>query len=260
MRRIDLRHIKLPEGWSDKASAIQENVDNKICEPEAGYQIWSELKPLLKELSYGKCWYCEARQERSDNAVDHFRPKSLYPWFSCDYENFRYACTFCNSIRKNLDTGETGGKGNHFPLINGEMATNRRERSLEQHVLLDPCKPNDAGYLDFTDDGRSRPRYPDQKIRCQRAVESIKYYNLNMPDLNEVRRQLALDIQEWVDGIDAIYSEYDEGNPATEKALEVLSNNIARAIGERAPFSVFAKKMVKGYQDRPWVEALLECA
>lgn len=260
MRRIDLRRLKLPGNWKEDAGRIQQNIDGKICEPSAGYAIWSQLKPLLKDLSNGKCWYCEAREERSDNAVDHFRPKSIYPWFTCDYENFRYACTFCNSIRKNPETGESSGKGDHFPLISGLRAQTAKERQTEQHSLLDPCKPTDVGYIDFTDDGRPRPKYPDQKIRNQRTVDSIKYYHLDHPDLNEARRQIALDIRDWVDGIDAIYSELDQGNPATELALEVLSNNIARAIDKNAPFSVFAKKMVKGYQDRPWVEALLECA
>lgn len=258
MRRIDLRQIRLPDGWLDEASTVQGRINNRLASVDTGYDIWSKIKPLLKELSNGKCWYCEAREERSDNAVDHFRPKSIYPWFACDYENFRYSCTFCNSIRKNPETGESSGKGNHFPLLNGSPALNKTQRQTEEHVLLDPCKSSDPGFLDFTDDGRPRPKYPDQKVRNQRALASIKYYHLDHPDLNEARRQLALDIKDWVEGIDAIYSDNDQGNAAIEKAIEVLLNNIARAIDKSAPFSIFAKKMVKGYQDRPWVETLLE--
>ncbi len=260
MRIINLRSLQLPDGWQDQADGIQNDINSGVREPEAGYAAWSSLKPLLKDLSGGKCWYCESRENRSDNAVDHFRPKSIYPWFACDVENFRFACTFCNSIRKNPETGESSGKGNHFPLIQGNRASNRNERRTEQYVLLDPCKSTDVGLLDFTDDGRPRPKYPNQNIRNQRVIDSIKYYHLDHPDLNEGRRQLALDIREWVEGIDDLYSELDQGEPATESALEVLTNNIVRAIDKNAPFSVFAKKMVKGYQDRHWVEALLECA
>lgn len=260
MRRIDLRKLKIPINLENEAYQTQQRINAGVSETQAGYAVWSQLKPELKRLSNGKCWYCEAREDRSDNAVDHFRPKSIYPWFACDLENFRYSCTFCNSIRKNPDTGESSGKGNHFPLLEGKIARNAAERKKEKYTLLDPCKPTDVALLDFTDDGRPKPRYPEQEIRAKRATESIRYYHLNHPDLNEVRRQLALDIREWIDGGDAVYSKLDQGDSNTEKAFEVFYSNIARAIDKDAPFSVFSKKMVKGYQDRPWIEDLLESA
>ena len=52
----------------------------------------------------------------------------------------------------------------------------------------------------------------------------------------------------------------DTGKGSIDKAFETNLNNIARAIAFDAPFSVFAKKIVKGYQDREWIEDLLECA
>lgn len=260
MRRIDLHKLNPSQNWRARALSKQTDIDNNVIEAKAVSAIWSELKPQLKDLSHDKCWYCESREDRSDNAVDHFRPKSLYPWFALDYENFRFACTFCNSIRKNPETGESEGKGDHFPLIRGARAANRVQRNTEQYLLIDPCKTTDISLLDFYDDGRPRAKYPNVPIKNERVVRSIKYYHLDHPDLNEARRQLALDIRDWVETGDELYPELNTGKASVAKAFETNLDNIARAVASDAPFSVFAKKMVKGYQDREWIEDLLECA
>ncbi|MBH0062786.1 hypothetical protein I6E85_16775 [Pseudoalteromonas sp. NZS71] len=260
MRRIDLRKLNPSQEWRTRALSKQTDIDNGVIEAKAASAIWSELKQKLKDLSNNKCWYCESREDRSDNAVDHFRPKSLYPWFALDYENFRFACTFCNSIRKNPETGESEGKGDHFPLVSGARAANRVQRNTEQYLLIDPCKTTDISLLDFYDDGRPRAKYPNVPVKNERVVRSIKYYHLDHPDLNEARRQLALDIRDWIETGDELYPELNTGKAIIAKAFETNLDNIARAVASDAPFSVFAKKMVKGYQDREWIEDLLECA
>jgi uncharacterized protein (TIGR02646 family) len=220
--------------------------------------VWGAAKARLKAVSHGKCWYCEARQERADNAVDHYRPKSLYPWLAFKLSNFRYACTFCNSIRKNPETGESAGKGNHFPLFNGARATNFAELKAEERILLDPCFGSDPGLLDFRDDGRPCARHPKDKKQCERAEQSIHYYHLGHPELVESRRQLALQLAEWIDGADAIYPNIDD--PNIEYAFSKFAESICRAMGERAEFSVFARRIVDGHRDKPWIEKLLQCA
>lgn len=260
MRRIDIRRLNPSQDWKTKAQNKQSNIDNGLCEAKTGQTIWAELKPSLKDLSKNKCWYCESREDRSDNTVDHFRPKSIYPWFALDYENFRFACTFCNSVRTNPETGESEGKGDHFPLLAGNRATNRIQRNTESFVLLDPCKTTDVGLLDFGDDGRPRPKYPNEKTKNQRVLDSIKYYHLDHPDLNEARRLLALDIRDLIETGDGLYPDLNTGNGAIDKAFETVVDSIARLIVAEAPFSVFAKKMVKGFQNREWVEDILECA
>ncbi|OEF42913.1 hypothetical protein OAE_00295 [Vibrio cyclitrophicus 1F289] len=260
MRRIDLRKLNPTQNWKERAQGKQTDINNNVIEAKSASAIWSELKPQLKALSSNKCWYCESREDRSDNAVDHFRPKSLYPWFALDYENFRFACTFCNSIRKNPETGESEGKGDHFPLVSGDRARTRAQRNTERAVLIDPCKATDVSLMDFYDDGRPKAKYPDVTIKNDRVERSIKYYHLDHPDLNEARRQLALDIRDWVDTGDELYPDFNTGVASIDKAFETNLDNIARSIAFDAPFSVFAKKMVKGFQDREWIEDLLECA
>ena len=261
MRRIDLNKLEADKDWDSTAASEQNNVDTGVKEAKNVSYVWSTAKPRLKKLSFDKCWYCESIEVRSDDAVDHFRPKSIYPWFACDIKNFRYACTFCNSVRKNPETGITGGKGDYFPLIEGERATNDQERNLEKHLLIDPCKAGDVGLLDFHDDGRPRAKHSEvAEIRHRRAIESIKAYHLDHPELVESRRQIALQIADWVQGADMAYDELDQADQSKHEMFSKFAESIGRAISSDAPFSVFAKKIVKGYSHYPWIEDILDCA
>ena len=92
------------------------------------------------------------------------------------------------------------------------------------------------------------------------TYEEVLEYHLDHPDLNEAIRQLALDIRDWIETGDELYPDLNTGKGSIDKAFETNLDNIARAIAFDAPFFVFAKKIVKGYQDREWIEDLLECA
>jgi uncharacterized protein (TIGR02646 family) len=259
MRRIDPNKIAHNAAWDVKATAAEAAVSGGEAVNDYS-KIWAATKGRLKAVSHGKCWYCEARQERADNAVDHYRPKSIYPWLAFKLSNYRYACTFCNSVRMNPETGESSGKGDHFPIFNVHRATKLAELIAEEPVLLDPCCGTDPALLDFREDGRPCARYPAQVKRCARAEQSIHYYHLDHPELVESRRQLALQIKDWIDGADAIYNDVDQGDPNIERAFSKFVESICRAIGEAAEFSVFSRRMVDGYRDRPWIEDLLQCA
>lgn len=260
MRKIDLNKVKPDSKWNKKAVLEQKNIDQGKKEPKKAANIWSSAKPRLKAVSFDKCWYCEAKEERSDDAVDHFRPKSLYPWLACNLKNFRYACTFCNSLRSDPETGETKGKGDQFPLFSGTRASKANELEAERYVLIDPCKAGDVGLLDFSDDGRVSPKYPSQVNRKRRAIDSIKAYHLNHSELVEIRRQLALQIADWVKIANTVYDDLDQDDPEKHEVFSGIAESIGRAITSDAPYSVFAKKIVKGYRNHPWVEDLLDCA
>ncbi|MEQ9566880.1 MAG: hypothetical protein RLN85_13900, partial [Pseudomonadales bacterium] len=109
MRWIDQDKIQLPEGWLDKAAEAKRKVLDDGTKQEDLSDVWRCLKDALAALSDKRCWICEAPATRSDNAVDHFRPKNRvaeatkkhagYKWLAFEVSNFRYACTFCNSKR-----------------------------------------------------------------------------------------------------------------------------------------------------------------
>lgn len=133
MKYISLDELatRLPQGWQENAAAalaeVAKATDNERADKINEYRtVWSDLRQALGELSHRACWYCETRQDRSDKAVDHFRPKNRvaeaadhpgYWWLAFEWRNYRYSCTYCNSRRRSADRVTVGGKQDHFPLV-----------------------------------------------------------------------------------------------------------------------------------------------
>lgn len=277
MRYINNRLLKLPEGWPDTANAAKHaveaitSVDSRKKTINRKNAVWSALKDSLADLSTDKCWYCEIKQERSDNAVDHFRPKNRvadtdpihegYWWLAFERTNFRYSCTFCNSQRKNPETGEIEGKGDKFPLLpETPRAKDPGEENDESPALLDPCVLQDTLLLDFLSSGEPRAKYPSHPVKKLRAEESIKLYHLDHPGLIERRRILAARIESWIKKANRLYDRCDTGDPAIDQAFEEIACNLADAISETSELSAFARKVIKGASDIVWVEELFQVA
>ena len=84
---LDVKYInttglvsQLPAGWLAKSidalgQARKATSEHRKKAVDRKADVWRELKPLLASISADKCWYCESKDIRSDNAVDHFRPK-----------------------------------------------------------------------------------------------------------------------------------------------------------------------------------------
>ena len=257
MRFIDMSRLHLPNGWLEKAAEAKRKVKSREKTINDQSSVWSELKNDLANLSHQKCWYCECIQSRSDNAVDHFRPKSLYPWLAFDYRNYRYVCTFCNSKRKNPTTGETEGKGDDFPLVDEtkRAKTETDNLNLEQPILLDPCKTNDVKLLDFRDDGTPCPRYESDPVKKERVEKTIKLYHLDHPSLVEKRRILAFEISKKIEEIEDFLSR-NPGQDPSESLLEDLQN----FLNERSELTAFARRIIMGRRDLEWVEDLIRTA
>lgn len=68
-----------------------------------------EVVKALWEMQHGKCCYCERNitEEGYEKAVDHFRPKSIFPYLTNHWENLLLACPQCN-----------GNKSNKFAVLN----------------------------------------------------------------------------------------------------------------------------------------------
>jgi uncharacterized protein (TIGR02646 family) len=261
MRRRDLHLLKPSQKWLTKAAEATAAVRRGEKTISQCSEVWADLKAELAKLSYNKCWYCESRQTRSDNAVDHFRPKSKYPWHAFSINNFRFTCTFCNSRRTNPETGVVEGKGDSFPLFEGaQSATREEDIDSEQPVLLDPCVAADIGLLDFRADGSPCPAQPNQPRLARRATESIKFYHLDHPELIEQRRMLALKIEGWIKVGSRLYSDVDtNGDAKIDQAFKAIVEEIARNIDDRASeLTAFARRIVKIYRTKPWVERLLD--
>ena len=70
--------------------------------------IWGRAKAALAAMSHRKCAYCESpiSAERSA-AVEHFRPKALFPSLVYDWDNYLLGCGGCNGAK--ADRWPAGG-------------------------------------------------------------------------------------------------------------------------------------------------------
>lgn len=260
MRYINLDQLKLPDGWQALADAAIADEPDQINNHS---DVWRNLKKPLKALSHNKCYYCEIIQERSDGAVDHFRPKSKYPWSAFHSSNYRFACTFCNSVRTDAQNGKSGGKGNTFPLLDEtRRATCSDEEANESPILLDPCKPHEPGFIDFDETGRPIPTHSEEAHagRYKRATESIKLYNLDHADLVDKRKTLAVSIKRKIDAADRLFPQTESGNADIDNSFTDHVKSLADYISEGAELSAFARRILAGHRDVLWVENLLRSA
>ena len=219
MRVINLDELQIPNGWQEKAILAIADGHDRINDHA---DVWRNLKTPLKKLSHDKCFYCEIIQERSDGAVDHFRPKVNYPWSAFSRTNYRFACTFCNSRRIDDQNERTGGKGDSFPLFDGStQATCCEEEPDESPILLDPCNPNEPGLIDFDETGMPLSTYSEEvhASRHKRAEVSIRLYHLDHADLVDRRKTLAVTIARTIRAAERLFPQTEAGNAGIDASF-----------------------------------------
>lgn len=212
MRYIDAAFLELPAGWEGRARTAALKLLAGTHTADQLSSVWGSLKECLSTASNRRCWYCEASIIRSDNAVDHYRPKgtikgvaltpdgesiisaeiepehSGYKWCAFSLENFRYSCDHCNEYRKNLE-GTSGGKWSYFPLVGeSDRAYNEEDQEYEIPAILDPCNVLDWRLLSYDHRGRPFSRFERGTEEDVKVRFSIRLLHLDQEGLNEGRR------------------------------------------------------------------------
>lgn len=267
----------LPHDWEARAAAALAEVADAAPEDRSATikkhgDLWRELAPILASLSHRKCWYCEARENRSDKAVDHFRPKARpveadhqhpgYWWQAFAWINYRYSCTFCNSRRVDAAEGTGGGKHDHFPLLD-EAARAFDEAGVagEAPTLLDPTRRTDTTLLYYSDEGRAQPRVQQAQhpVQWHRADASIGLFHLNHKDAVEERLELFNRIKKLVTAGRVCFDDWKAGNNAAEAGYDLVVEQLQGLMQERAEFSAAARDMVLGFRDdkHPWIDGIV---
>ena len=270
-----MRHINIndaialipEEVITDLENKNQETIDGddhiKHTVMSSGNATWRNVKTSLENVSNRKCWYTESKNPGCVNDVDHFRPKArkknregtvqYWYWFlAFDPENYRLSCQFSNRLNINPETGLTGGKGDQFPLLDGQAhATTKAEIAQENPVLLDPCNPLDCDLLEFHPDGRPVVSHKrrNESSACYRVEQSKLILNLDFPTFNEDREALYNKIKELVKRGDS----YGQGNPA----LEDVKQDLQDLLDKDSAYSKAAECYIRCFRDRAWIEELL---
>lgn len=273
MRFIDIRELKIPNEWLTDANLLTDKLrtipeDERSTFINSKNNLWKSIKPIMEELSHGKCWYCEIKNTRSDHHVDHHRPKNRitlddgatdagYWWLSFDFRNFRIACSYCNC----LHTGEDGvvrGKADKFPLLEGsEKAKEWTYPIDERPALLDPCDPLDSSLLTFIEDGAAYSKNPvEEHEEYQRASITIEILNLNERKIREARRQLKEECIRLLDRGDKAFLVYQQGSIVGKEQFRQVIFEINEKIRENAELSSVARAYILN-SGTPWVSIYL---
>ncbi len=128
MRKIEKDLAIIPNSLSDRSRKECKKTDRKrnlLISPNSRYKKvydecykWKDIQDMLASLYKNKCAYCEEKitrinaqnlsnQEEISHTVEHYRPKSKYPWLAFSWDNLLWCCVQCN---KNKD--------NNFEIIN----------------------------------------------------------------------------------------------------------------------------------------------
>jgi len=119
-----------------------------------------EIKESLKNMYNGCCCYCEGSISLvSYGAIEHFKPKSLYPELSFVWDNLHYCCEICNTTYK---------------------------KSQWNDLLLDPSKDDISLYLSFNIHTGEYEAIQEN----ERGKETIRITGINREKLVKKRRQM----------------------------------------------------------------------
>lgn len=210
----------LTQAWRDAAEQAKQglldapdsNARKKILKKAGASNIWRSFYKLLPGNLTKKCWYCEAEDIRTDIPVDHFRPKNMveselvhqgYWWLAFDWENYRCACTFCNSRRVFDET--KGGKACKFPLLNPQSRafTPDDDQALRDEIpnFLDPFNPDDEKLLWFDRDGKPEPKPEASDEEARKVRNSIDIFHLHETRIVRARNKIRIDVEKAVTNI-----------------------------------------------------------
>lgn len=205
----------LNQAWRDMANQAR---DRLISAPDeytrkailnASSNVWRAFYDLLPQHLQGKCWYCETEIIRSDMAIDHFRPKGKveddnthdgYWWLAFEWQNYRCACTYCNSRRVFEET--QGGKGCRFPLENPEERAftplDEIKLNNERPYFLDPFNIDDEKLLWFDPDGKPTWKPLATAEQQTKVKNSIDIFHLNQTKIVRARNKIRLEVERQV--------------------------------------------------------------
>ena len=231
---------------------------------------WVAFRTHFERAFGRKCWYTESSNPGTDDDIDHFRPKGRlaedpdhggYWWEALNWRNFRLSSHRANRLRKNPETYETLGKGDHFPLLNEEERCSGPSGDLarERPLLLDPTDPADPPLLTFDQDGRVALSsiFSEDDIAKLRFHTSRRYLHLDWPAFREDRQKLYTEVYIKVLDGDRANERFADGDAAAREPLKAAARDLIRMGNHLRPYSRAAQAYILRFRDRAWVKQIV---
>ncbi|HYC92760.1 MAG TPA: retron system putative HNH endonuclease [Thermoanaerobaculia bacterium] len=254
VKRGDAPACLLDDGAAGRERRKAEELRKKHPKKSFPFKVYAseEVKLALERLFRGKCAYCETRYAASQPMdVEHWRPKSQYPWAASDWDNLLPSCIDCNRQRYQLLVDERkkvrAGKGTLFPLAKGsKRATSRAAMAREVPLLLHPANDDPDEHLRYTEEAVVRARRNSEK-----APESIRVYALNRSALVDERLQLLLLLRHRMHTIAVLIDLLDRSTGRTAELIEDLLIHEMTELHAFAhparPYSAMARHFIKEF-------------
>lgn len=277
MRLIDLEAIR--PRIREEIDALDEAKAKVLDEPDPEKRKalferysgrWRAVRQAFEAESHGKCWYAECRSPGADNDIDHYRPKGRvaeddshpgYYWLTFDWKNLRLSCQRVNRRRRNPESGETGGKGDHFPLVRPEGRAFGPEDDLSREVpsIVDPTNSVDVAMLTFGRSGELElvPERKGEPVAEAKLEASRLHLHLNWPGFREERLRLYNQIERKVRwGEHLAPEDYSGAHPVKEAFLDIC-NELATWTRPHQEYSKAARAYVEMFRDRWWIREIV---
>jgi len=174
-----------------------------------------------------------------------------YWWLAFDWENYRCACTYCNSFRISDETD--GGKQDKFPLFPDCTRAECPEDDLNQEhpALLDPFDPDDHKLLWFDADGKPVPNARCSEADAEKVLNSISIFHLHETRITRRRNRLRIDIEKEVRELKEALSQGANARVARLKA------KLRRRVRDTEMLSRAAVVYLSNHRDIPEVQDIL---
>lgn len=231
---------------------------------------WVAVRDAFERYSDGKCWYVECKSPGADNDIDHYRPKSSvaqdpthpgYYWLAFDWKNLRLSCQRANRRRRDPEIGETGGKGDNFPLLNPERRARGPEDdlSIEIPAIVDPTNAADVAMLTFGPSGEVElvPECKGDNSAEEKLEASRLYLHLNWPKFREARVMLYNKIERVVHRGEDLAPDDFSGMHAVAQSFMDICKDLAKLTEPDREYSMAARTYVEMFRDRWWIRDIV---
>jgi hypothetical protein len=171
-----------------------------------------DVRGALYAMHGRVCAYCGSIASDRRGDVEHYRPRSVYPWLAYEFANYLLGCSRCNSARKS----------NQFPLSPRARPVKyrirmvddpdflRRALASEKRLLLDPVDDpiDDWVEVDYESDStlvRATAIAMAQRFSRNRVEETITFFGLNtivelVQDRNTYVTAAIFALRKWLEG------------------------------------------------------------
>jgi uncharacterized protein (TIGR02646 family) len=224
----------------------------------------SSVKKTLNDFYYGKCAYCESKDELQ---IEHYRPTNGvtedkthdgYYWLEVEWSNLLLSCYACN---------KQGSKGNHFPLFSDESLSIKENRvknplfskqgfptnhnikeldEIEQPLLINPEVTNPYEHLRINKFGSLK--------EINNSIEGKTTREVCKLNRNSVFEKRATIINNFVNRIETqLKKRYQAINPLTAEQLDeqlfLIFEDIAKQGEQTMEFTMISYSMIKYFDD-----------